>query len=198
MISLYSLNYPALACLLILIGIVGYQLLMARREEYETALLPSSVRIDSAGKFLIEAKGDFAINCTLQVERLICRRLVIGPKGRLVAKCIEAEEILVHGAIVDADQVVCRGPVTTKGVIEAKELHAAQIILLKGSDSKIRIVPRHTVVVRKRGSHARGFFTSAQELREAQSEASSGSFRPVRKSAGSAGTMRLVRVDPKK
>jgi cytoskeletal protein CcmA (bactofilin family) len=164
-ITVYSVNFPSLAALLLLVAVGLYHLWASRRQEFDTVVLPSTMRFDHGTTVLsIQNDKDVSVNCVVKFDHLVCRNLHVGPKGSLEGRLIQAERILVEGELKGVEHVVARVEVVNRGGIEAILIDTPRLTLERRSMSVIQIVPKETEVARKRGAQTRGFFSSADEL----------------------------------
>ncbi len=165
----FSINYPAAACLFILACMGIYHLIMARKEEFDTTILPSSLNIQDGGQPMsIWTDKDIAVNCPLTLDQLHCRTLTIGSKGILQVREVVAEKILNHGILHVAGRIEAKDEITITQKVQALQLDSPRLILKKRAEAYIQVVSRGTHVIRSRKAHTRGFYHSFEEFEKAQ------------------------------
>ncbi|MFH1017207.1 MAG: hypothetical protein V1798_03370 [Pseudomonadota bacterium] len=151
--------------LLILAGVFIYHLWASRKQEFTTTVFPSTSRIEASQQgFSIRNDGDLSINMPLKFDHILCQDLYVGPNAVLEGISIAARRIVNDGDIRSVGQIVAHQEVVNRKMISAFELHSPRLILEKKSLSVIQIVPKETRIVRKRGAHSRGFFSSQAEM----------------------------------
>jgi hypothetical protein len=165
MISVYSINYPALAAIAILCLVGFYHWWTSRRQEFNTLTFPSTVMLVAGENGVcLEHHGDITINGVISFDRLVCKNLYLGPLASLEGKTIEAQHIEVRGEIKHVDQLTAYHSLTNLNYVDAYRADTPKMLLGKKSISIIQIVERATEITRKRGAQTRGFFASADEM----------------------------------
>ncbi|HLG19621.1 MAG TPA: hypothetical protein VI895_07365 [Bdellovibrionota bacterium] len=169
MISLYTINYPAAACVLMLIGVLLYHLLMSRRQEIETATFPAGLEFLTGDQlFSLSTNQDLAVNCEMSFDRLTCRRLYVGPDAILSGKVIEATQIIAEGTLQNVQYIRAEEEIVIKQVAVIGKVDSPRLVLGKRAVATIQVVPAATRVIMKRGAQSRGFFGSIEELEKAR------------------------------
>jgi hypothetical protein len=181
MISVYSINFPAVACLVFLLGIILFHFIASRRREFENSILSSHVDFtENEAPISLRTDRDLCINTPIFFERITCRRLYVGPKAILEGKEIEAEIIVVAGMLQNVSSIRARYELVIEKCVEAAKAVTPKIILGRHSVASIQIVPKETIVIRKKGAVTRGFFASEDEMHRAHQVSSIGMRRTSR------------------
>jgi hypothetical protein len=167
MVSFYSINFPALVSLLILVCVAIYHLWKGRKQEFTTSVLPSTSQFSITETGIsIRNEGDLSINTSMKFEHILCNDLYVGPNAVLQGISITARRIVNDGDIRSVHQIVAHTEIVNRKLLSAYQAHAARLVLEKKSLTVIQIVPKETEIVRKRDSQSRGFFSSAEEMNQ--------------------------------
>ena len=165
MINMYSINFPAAICILLLGGVFIFHVFKSRENEFQSMLLPSGVDLKGAdGKLTIRTENDLVLNSRLKFERIECGNLIVGPEAVLEGNAIVADKIIVKGSLKRTKYVTAMSSMEVYNSVEVGVLTSPKLILRKKSTAFIQIVPPETHVVAKKGAQTRGFFRSIEEL----------------------------------